>query len=292
MLTSTLLWFFFSMQQVHTVPLELPTQVLNLDSDEALVRPPTEKVRVQVAGEGIQLLRLYYNPPTIPLDARQSEINVQAAVAEVTKTVRLESVMPQTILLQKDARGVRSVPVQARIRVTTPPAFDLTTPVRLTPDSVQLSGAVSLLDELAGWPTEEAVFRDVRDTLRATVPLADTLAGLVARSADQVSVFAVSEEFTEGSREIRVLVPGAPPNENLVTLSPPTITVTYHVPLSQYEASLHAEDFFATVPFDEIRADTTGSVRPRLHLPENLLLREVVFEPALLRYYNVLVETP
>ncbi len=290
LLTSTLLWFFFSMQQEHTVPLELPTQVQNLNPDEALAVLPPQTIRVQVEGAGIQLLRLYYNPPTVNLNASADVISLEAAAKEVTKTVRLESVMPRTFVVRKEPRLTRTIPVESRFRVTTPPAFDLTTPIRLDPDSIRVSGATSIIERLAAWPTRAQTFANVRDTLRATVPLLDTLSGLVFRSHETVSVYAVSEEFTEGSREITVLIPGAPQGENLVTLSPSTITVTYQVPLSKYEASLRAEDFFATVSFDEIRSDTTGSVRPRLHFPENLMLREVVFSPTTLQYYNVLVD--
>ena len=39
----------------------------------------------------------------------------------------------------------------------------------------------------------------------------------------------VAEEFTEGGRDIEVLI-----NQDYVTLDPPVVEVTYRVPLSQY----------------------------------------------------------
>ncbi|QXD15251.1 hypothetical protein GQ464_017925 [Rhodocaloribacter litoris] len=288
--TATLLWLIFTMQAVHTVSLSFPTEIRNLPPDEALVALPPRTVRVQVKGEGIQLLRLYYNPPTVPIDAGAGEINFDGVVTELAGGVQVEGVFPRTFVVRKEERTSRTVPIHARVEVRTPPAFELLGPVRLRPDSVAVSGAVSVLENLHFWPTVHRVFENVRDTLRTTVPLADTLAGLVLREFDAVEVLAVVEEFTEAVREIRVLVPGAPLGQEYVQLAPPTITVRYRVPLSQYDAAQRAEDFFATVSYDEIRADTTGRVRPRLHTPANLALRDVDYFPRTLRYFNVLLE--
>ncbi|GIV62246.1 MAG: hypothetical protein KatS3mg044_1112 [Rhodothermaceae bacterium] len=225
--TATLLWLIFTMQAVHTVSLSFPTEIRNLPPDEALVALPPRTVRVQVKGEGIQLLRLYYNPPTVPIDAGAGEINFDGVVTELAGGVQVEGVFPRTFVVRKEERTSRTVPIHARVEVRTPPAFELLGPVRLRPDSVAVSGAVSVLENLHFWPTVHRVFENVRDTLRTTVPLADTLAGLVLREFDAVEVLAVVEEFTEAVREIRVLVPGAPLGQEYVQLAPPTITVRY-----------------------------------------------------------------
>ena len=289
-LISILLWFIFSMQETHTILLELPTEIRNLPPDEALTVLPPRTVRVQVQGEGIQLLRIYYNRPVIPVDASAEEVSFEDVAAELMSNVQLESVIPRTFVVRKEPRVSRTVPIEPRIEIRTPPAYDLLGPIRLRPDSVAVSGAASIIENLRAWPTEHRVFENVRDTLRVVVALADTLTGLVLREFNEVTVEAVVEEFTEGEREIKVLVPGAPLGEEYVQLSPPSIRVRYLVPLSQYDAARHAEDFFATVPYDEIRSDTTGRVRPRLHLPEGLDLREVTFTPLTLHYFNVLTD--
>ncbi|RMF54141.1 MAG: hypothetical protein D6746_14850 [Bacteroidetes bacterium] len=290
MLTSILLWFIFTMREVHTVYLEFPTEIRNLPPDEALIELPPRTVRLQIKGEGIQLLRLYYNTPKIPVDAGSREVNFEAVVSEMARGVEVESVFPRTFVVRKEPRVSRTVPVRSRVEIHPLPSFELVAPLEVIPDSVAVSGAASILDRLQFWPTVHRVYRDVRDTLRVRVPLADTLTGLVLREFDAVDVVAVVEEFTEAEREIRVLVPGAPQGEEFVQLAPPVITVRYRVPLSQYDAAQRSEEFFATVPYDEIRADTTGRVRPRLHIPPDLVLRDVDYEPKTLRYFNVLLD--
>ena len=51
-----------------------------------------------------------------------------------------------------------------------------------------------------------------------------------------------------------------------------------------------AEDFYATVSYTVIRADTTGRVRPQINYPEGIPLRNRSFSPSTLRYYVSQIE--
>ena len=100
-----------------------------------------------------------------------------------------------------------------------------------------------------------------------------------------VSLQADVVRFTSGTREINVRVKGGPVQEPF-TFEPGTTTVTYNVPLFQFDAALEATDFYAFVSYDEIMADTTGNVYPIVQLPDGLLLREVHIFPNAFRYYR------
>lgn len=288
-LTSTLLWAIFSLQETYTAVLQLPTDVVQLPPGRALTELPPNRVDVQVQGEGIPLLRLYYNPPTIPINAAAEQVNLELATPELPKNVRIESVSPRVLTLRTEPVVTRTVPIELRANIRTPGTHDLLMPPGIEPDSVRVTGARSIVEGLRAWPTEAVTVNDLTDSVVLPVPLADTLAGLARRSADAVVMTAVSREFTEGRREIEVDVTGAPPND-AVALVPPTVDVVYNVLLSDYERAQSAPDFFVTVSYNDIRADTTGRIQPRLHLPADVVLRDVEIEPTTLRYYNVLVD--
>ena len=117
----------------------------------------------------------------------------------------------------------------------------------------------------------------------------DTLEHLIDRDVNSTTAVVVAREFTGATREVEVIIQGAPSTEKLVTLEPALITVRYRVLLSEFREAQRAPDFFATVQYDQIRADTTGRVKPRLHPPANLTLRDVQWSPTSLRYFNYLV---
>ena len=283
---SSLLWFTFTMRETHTKIVQMPTQVVNLPQDQALSQLPPENVRVQIVGDGWSLLRLRVSPPTVEVNASQQEVAVREAIPELPKNVDIQSVSPATLNLWKERRITRKIPVALRATIDTPQAYDLLNPPTLIPDSVEITGAASLIRQFDEWPTARRAFKNVRDTLNTQLALSDTLEGLIAKNIQVVTLRAVSEQFTEGTREIDVTVQGQPSTQKLVSLEPSSVQVKYTVLFSQYQDAQDAMDFFATVSYDEIRLDTTGRVRPHLHLPKNLELRDVEMVPQTLGYYE------
>lgn len=283
---SSLLWFTFTMRERHVKILQMPTEVVNVPENQSLSQLPPERVRVQVVGDGWSLLRLRLSPPTVPINASQNEISVRDAIPDLPKNVDVQSVSPSSLNLWKEHRITRKVPIRLKAEIETPGTHDLVDPATMLPDSVEISGAASVVGEIQEWPTVEQRFENVRDTLEARVPLSDTLSGLVAKNVESVTVRAVSQQFTEGERVIDVTVQGQPSTRQLVSLEPSTIQVHYNVVFSQYQEALRAMDFYATVSYDEIREDTTGRVRPDVHLPEGIALRDVRWQPERLAYYE------
>lgn len=282
---SFVLWLTFTLQEVKVVTLEFPTEVVNVPSDEALAALPPTSASVQVEGEGVQLLWMYYNTPPVPIDAADQAVNLADAIS-LPDNVRLQSVTPRQVTLEKEPRLTRQVPVRSRVNVQTPPAFELIEPPRLRPDSVDVSGARSIVNGLAYWPTDSMTINNVRDSVRTRVLLADTLSQLVSHTPDVVTFIARAGKFAEAAREIEVEVTGVPSGQNVVALEPSVIRVKYRVLFDQMFASERAPDFFATVSYDQIREDTTGYVRPELHLPSDLIIRDPEMIPSRLQYYT------
>jgi len=284
---SFVLWFTFTLQEVKIVTIEFPTTVVNVPSDEALAELPSPSASVQVEGEGVQLLWMYYNTPSIPLDATDQTVNLADAI-NLPDNVRLQSIAPRQVTLEKEPRLTRPTPIRSRVQVEAPPAFELIEPPRLRPDSVRVSGARSIVERLTYWPTDSMAvsINSARDSIRTRVPLADTLGQLVSHTPRLVTFIARVGKFAEATREIEVEVTGVPSGQNVVTLEPSSIRVRYRILFDQLFASKRAPDFFATVSYDQIREDTTGYVSPDLHLPSDLIIRDPEMIPSRLQYYT------
>lgn len=289
---SVTLWFLITVQESYTVSLTFPTEVVNVPPDQALTSLPPERVQARVHGEAYSLLRLRYQPPNIRINAAASRVELREAVPEQLQNVQIRSFSPQVVNLERGPRVTRKVPVRLRAAISTPETYDLLYPPRVEPDSVAVTGAKSIVNSIAYWPTNRFTYDGLRDTLAARVLLADTLSRLVTTDVEAVTVHAVAGMFTEGTREIPVDVQGAPTRGDMkvVTLEQETIRVRYNVLFSQYEEALEAPDFFATVTYEQIRADTTGRVRPEVQTPEGIVIEDIEKIPPTLRYYNVLVE--
>ncbi len=287
-LIAVVLWFTLSIRETYTILVEMPTQVANLPDDMALVVLPPASVQVQVSGEGFDLFRLRFNPPTVMIDAAMDDVDFATLVT--LQSVETENVTPRTFPLQKEPRISRKIPIRSRAVIEAAELWDFFQEHVLTPDSIVVTGAASIINDLEDWPSEVIRHTDLQDSLVVVLPLADTLAGLVEKSHLETTLTAVALEYTEGSRVFRVEVGEVPTTQWDVSLEPPTVRVTYRVPLSQFEQAREAEDFYATVSYAVIRADTTGRVRPEIIYPGGISLRNPGFSPSTLRYYVRLIE--
>ncbi len=287
-LGALLIWFLLTMSDRHTAEIEVPTEIISLPPGEALIAPPPATVRVEVEGEGFELLQLFFDQPTIAIPATSNEVDLNDVLPRLPGGVTRRSVTPRYLYLQTDRRVSQRVPVSLRATFDLPSTYALAGPVRYFPDSVTVTGAARVVEALRAWPTQARRYTNLRDTLRAEVPLSDTLAGYVTVSGDVVAFEVPVAEFTGAEREIDVRLRGVPSNERVVSLAPRTVRVRFRVLLSQYREAMNAADFFATVSYDDIRQDNTGRLRPAINLPEGLVIQDVEVTPPTVGYYNVL----
>lgn len=293
LLVACALWFTVQMREVYVVSLQSPLEVRELPQGQALRAPPPRAVNMQVQGVGWDLLALRRNPPTVALFADGEEVDLLRAATESAQLpagVIVQTVQPQALDLSLDAAVSRRLPVRLTGSIDLRPGYGLLAAPRLTPDSVRVRGARSLLDRFTFWPTEPFVVEGLRRSATSTVPLSDTLAGLVALSAERVQVTLRVGQFTEGSRTLAVRVEGVPPGVSAVRLIPERVRATYLVPTEgeHYARAETTDDFYAVVDYTDIARDTTaGTVPVRPRVPEGLPIQGVRLVPRRLEYFTV-----
>jgi YbbR domain-containing protein len=288
-LLSLVLWLSLTLQEQRMVSIAFPVEIAGVPEGQALVERPPSSVTVQLRGTGMDLLRLVFTPPPIQVRAEQGRVDVQEAL-NLPRAVnaQVESVTPRVIDVQMEPRIQRTVPIRPRLHVQLEAAHELIEPPTIEPDSVTVVGAESVVQSLAEWPTDSLVMRNVQDTVQQQISLKDSLSGLVETSAEQITVTARAGKFAEETREVTVEVTGVPTGQDLVTLQPSTIRIRYRVLFEQLFASRRSSEFFATVSYSQIRSDTTGYVRPNIHVPSDLVIRDPEPIPPRLQYYTFL----
>jgi hypothetical protein len=288
-IAAMLIWFMISMRESYSVVRDFPVEFVEMPSDTAFADLPPSTVRVRVEGDGWQLLKLYTTTSAIKVDVSSGPIDLMTeASRNLAPDLIPESVSPTQMTLALEPRTSREIAVGLRSNIRTVPPFDLLRPIRLSPDSIVVSGAASVLDRLTAWPTEVLKLEHVNSSFTTSVRLADTLGGLVSKSITHVGAFGDIAEFTENRRQLQVRVTGAPPGEQRFRLIPNRVAVRYRVPIGQFDASTVADSFYAAVPYTEILADTTGRVSPDVVVPKDLVVKDLTVETPRLQYYVVL----
>ena len=297
LVVAAVLWFSFSMREAYTVAVQVPVEIVSLPAGEALRELPPAAATVTLQGEGWTLLSLTRRRPTIRVVAGGETIDLEAALREqgLPAGVSVQGVQPRAVDLALDARTTRRLPIRLRRNIETRPSYGLLRDPVLTPDSVTVSGAQSLLGRLADWPTDLLVADDVDESLTRTVALSDTFGGLLTPSVRSTTVAVAVGQFTSASRLLDVEVENLPAGVAGVRFDPARIEVTFDVPSAGdgYDEARESDAFRATVDYADIARDTTsGSVPVSLVYPDGLGIRDAAAVPPRVEYFIVRRSAP
>jgi len=285
-LAASTLWFAFSMQESYIQLIDFPTQIVDLPGNKALSVLPPSSIKVQIEGEGVQVLRLFYNPPIVPIPTTPGDLDLFLVATEAVNNVNIQSVTPRSTKIVVEDRVFKKVPVRQALDIKLESGYGMIGDIQVLPDSVTISGAESIIDGISEWRTSHRTLGTLSDSLDAMIALSDTLVGLVDLEIQEVRVKADIQEFTEAIRSVEVRSIGLKENQQ-VRFAPSKVDVIFQVPLSQYDEALAATDFYVFVPYSDTQRDEQGLVYPILHAPEGLTIRGARISPSGLEYYDV-----
>lgn len=283
-------WLMVNLDREFNLELEIPVIAASVSPDKALVSPIPSSITVGVSGEGWKLLNLYTNPPQLSLNLEQAQINMFEQVRTLFGTgqdISVTKVQPSILNIQLDERIQRRVPVDLQMDLNIRRQYALIGEVRVSPDSVTITGARSRVQGFNVWPTRPVVMDNVREPIDMMVEL-EAPSGVLSLSAQQVRVEAEIVEFTEGEARVPVMVSGAPAGRE-VTFTPSAVAVRFSVPIEEYAQAQEEMPFRVYVPYSQIARDTTGLVSPVIEITSDVLnIRLRSTNPRSVAYFVIL----
>ena len=260
-----------------------------MPGDIALVDPLPETIDVLLEARGWQLLfleagkQVVYEIPGARL--RSGVIQTNQGLAENMKLpdgVRAIRAYPETLVVRVDRYIRKKVPVHfTDLSVSFREGFGLMKNIEITPDSVFLEGAQSVLRDIDAWPLEARSYEELAVPVVEDVPLRDSLKGLVSTNVRNVSLYIPTDQMADMVFEDIPIRIRKVPDDREVLLGHPNLAISVRGGVN-YLATLSAEEFSAEVEFTDIVADTSGSIIPTIQLPAGLQLLKI--EPKEVRY--------
>lgn len=283
------LWFLVNLSRAYVLNVNLPIQLGNIPDDMALAEDLPDFATVSVQGEGWKLLNIYNNPPQIFVDVTNGEVNLYDQVQQQMNAIPdidVQKVQPLILSLELEERVSKTVPVQLRVGVEFSQQFGFLDEPSITPDSVSVSGASSLVNNINSWQTDSITLENVRSDISTSVPLREPQK-LVTLSTDAVQYNASVAEYTEGESKVFIRTRNLPAGQN-ITFSPSFLTVRYSIPIEEYAEVVDLNPFNAYVPYASIQQDSTGFVAPQIEVStDEYQIRIVSKQPEKVSYFEV-----
>ena len=288
------LWFIVNLNRDFNVTLQIPIELTNIPDDRIVSSSVPENARVNVTGEGWNLISLYNNPPRILLNADESQsLNISEQIRNqigAFNDINILQVNPGTLTVETEERATKRVPVANQVNINLREQYGFLNEPVVIPDSITITGAQSVIEEITSWPTQQIHLTNINRTIQRTIPLvtSDTPIQIIPAEIElQVDV----AEFTETEVRIPIRTRNLP-SGRAVTYNPSSIVVRFDVPIDQFSGVQGQRPFAAYVNFEDMEGDNTGRIMPQIEsLDTNLIVRLRSFQPQWVSYFMVIPES-
>ncbi len=152
------------------------------------------------------------------------------------------------LYLRLEEQLKRQVPVLLKKKISFADGFNFSDEISVEPDSVLISGPISLVETIQSWSTDSLVLLKLSESVKRVVPLSIPPRELKL-SQNNVTVNLAVEKFTEKSFFIPLKIKNAPETDSL-SIFPSSVNVSCVVGLSKYH-DLQAEDIEFEVDLSE-----------------------------------------
>lgn len=289
------LWFFTSLNETYTVRIDIPLN-LELPDNRALEDELPQNVTVETRGTGWNLFYLMALNTDKSCSVDLSDVTIQDSLHRVNRAVLLSSVQsfeevqsvnifPENLTVKTGQIINKKVPVKPDVTIFSDNNFILTGNIKVEPDSVTLKGNYKVLRELNNWHTEKQIINNAKNDIIRSIPLKDTLTGIVNISPDEVQLIAELQMLADKTfHQIKLdIIGGNIPSE--YKIYPEFFDVTIEGGINEIEKIKRGE-IQITAELSDILNNQTGVIIPKVEVPENIEIKNI-FPKSLYLYKTI-----
>jgi len=289
------LWFFVVTSREYDQILSVPIRMINLKENKVFLIDPPAHAQVRFRGKGTSLLVLslfgdvnltldlstikqYYDYP-IRLDQVNWASGVNVQIVEILE--------PDTVEIRLDEEIQRNLKVKPMLLVSPAEDYTLAGSVHCSPDTVLVSGAKSIVEELKYIPTQVKNIENATGPVNVKLDLIGPEEGKVSITPSSVRLTLNVEKIeTREIAEVPVNVIHCLPNKPGFA-DPSTVNIKIRGAKSLVE-SVNRDNVMISVSAQG-RPAASGVFTPVVHLPDNIELVEM--EPDTVRINYIEADT-
>ncbi len=272
-----LVWISVSMSEQYQVTVPVPIYIDNIPEGRSIRTPVPQALQLKLRGDGWRIASLLLGSDLkmhFPLQAvRSSKRAITSGdVAERIADhpgIQLVDMVPDSIFIELDRTNHKKVAVVLDYTATFREGYGQVGPTTVTPDSVTVTGAETLLRSIDSWSTVRGVYENLKAPMEADLPLAPSPIYLVSLSTSSVHIRINVEPFAEKVFSgLPVEIRSVAPNREVI-LIPPKMEIVARGGIKQL-STLTPSDFHLAVDYRMILADTTGIIDPDVTAPPGI----------------------
>lgn len=295
---SSVFWLLNALSKSYITSISYPIEIANYPAEKVAVGDLPDHLTIQVKGNGYTLFQYKANPFlqsfTIDLDqynliplVRNNPYDFFIRTEELklkfqkffSSDLEVVAIFPDTINFHFADMGVKKVQVIADIQINMDALYKLKNRIIITPDSMVITGPVSVLDTLKFIKTAPYIYNFVNKTISGKVALKEYK--YLSFSDNEVDILVEIEKFTEKSLKIPIEIINIPDSLS-IEFFPKNVDLSFKVGLSQFN-KIDTNSFRIVTDYQKIENNIGNKLNLNLiKYPDNV--DDIDFNPKSISY--------
>jgi len=187
----------------------------------------------------------------------------------LSSDVEVINIQPKSISIKVERTRKKKLKVIPQLKLDFKPGYGLATNIKISPDTVKVTGPRSVMRKLNSIPTDEIVLNNLDQPTQKEIDL-KYIQGVSYSTRKIIVTLDVQKIVEKNIEDLSVEVLHVPKNKEVVLL-PNKITISVRGGIDVL-GKLTNNQFKASVNYRDIKRDTLGSILPNIVLPENTTL--------------------
>jgi len=270
---AVILWIYLNLSYTYSIEVNVPLEVTYSKSEAVADQLPSD-LDVTVNGKGWDLLNiLMFKKLHYKLDLskykQESKIITNQSIQDrlnLPSNITLTKIEPEEIDINLDKYSEKYVRLRSNLIVRTKDNYKLVGTIKLSPDSVKIIGANSVLSKIKFIPTEVKVIEDINSNMSGLINIKDTLVNLIKIEPKSVRYnFNVELSADKNFEGIDIAINNVPDNKE-VLLIPPKAEISLKGGVEQL-SKINPSEIKLFIDFKKLEDDTLGYFVPEIQLP-------------------------
>ncbi len=276
-LFAIVMWISINMTYDYSTSVSIPVILENFPETEALQSPVPKQLTARLRGNGWNLssLKLTRDLKLIidvtELD-KNNVLNTDKLIFDklrLSAEVNVLDVEPDSLVIILDEKIFKKVPIIPEVVTFFKDGYSQIGDTFLDPDSINISGSKTYLDNILYWKSKRYEFKDISESIKVDLELFDPPDYLVNLKKKNIKYQIQVEPFAEKLfTGINVEVISTPFNRDIIII-PPKMDLIVRGSIAQL-SEFSNDNINIFIEYFELMSDSTGYFTPQIKTPEGI----------------------
>lgn len=258
---AVVIWIFVQFSKQYNQIIQIPVEYINVPPDKLLTNNP-DYLQLRMEENGFRVAWFSMFPPTLQVDVSKAVENdgvlryvIDEHRGDILSQLNIDfddsQFVKDALAINYEQKQEKKLPVLSQIQTEYAAGFGAAEELKISPDSITVSGPDNILDTLSRLYTKPLKLKNIKDDISSTVGIDTSGIQNLTLYRKSVNYSVDVEKFTEGNVVVPIELINVPSGLNVVIFPKETL-LFYQVNLKDYN-KVTASDFRVVADFSKIR---------------------------------------